>query len=298
MLSPLATSALKTIIFFDSQDIPLTLLEIKNYLVAQTGLSEPISLAELESALGIELQSQIHHQDGLFFLAGREKLVDLRRTRYQISLLRFRKARRYLVGLRFIPFLRAVAVSGSQALMSCDTKSDIDLFIITAPRRIWLARTFVSLYFQITGQRRYAAHIANRFCLNHYLSGEAKITRDQNLYTAVEYASLMPALGIAELNKFWQDNQWLSGFLHNPVAQHSNIFFNYEFSPWQKFFEGILDYTIAPILNKLLGFYQKKRIQMQDHILVSDDELSFHPGSRGQTVLARFQAKLTQVHEP
>ncbi|TSA46276.1 hypothetical protein D4R52_00840 [bacterium] len=255
-------------------------------------------LSDIEITIKSELSDKIVHKDGLFFLNGREQLVELRKARYKISFAHFRKARKYLKGLRFIPFLRCVAISGSQALLNSDAKSDIDLFIITDKNRIWLARMFVSLYFQVLGQRRHGGKIAARFCLNHYLALNALIEKDRNLYTAVEYASLVPALGISEFRNFLRQNHWITDYLASPVFEASNNFFNIEFSRLQTFFEKILDWSVAPLLDRLLGHYQKKRIRMQEHILVSDSELSFHPGSRGQTVLARFQGEIRRLQAP
>jgi hypothetical protein len=287
----LAQSIYNTLAFFDAQDLPLTLVEIKTYLVASPSLRE-ISLPEVQKVLAEALIGKIEQQNGFYFLSGRKELVALRQKRYRVSLAMLRKCRKYLWALRFFPYLRAVAISGSLALLNSDENSDIDLFLITKKNRIWVSRFLVSLYFQILGQRRYERHIKGRFCLNHYLSEDSEIRQDKNLYTAVEYASLLPVLGKEELIKFWRKNSWLQQFLRRPLPESRAIFFGLQFGFWRIFFEFILEYSIGPLINWVSGRYQKKRIKMQEYVLVSDCELSFHPDSRGQKVLARYQEKL------
>lgn len=291
-MTPLARAILKTLIFFDAQDMPLTISEIQNYLVAESNLPEDLTLTRLADTIVSELSGVASLADGFYFITGRENLLTLRQERYKISLMRFRRTRRWLRGLRFLPYLRAVAVSGSQALLNSQNDSDIDLFLITKPNRIWLTRLLVSLYFQILGQRRYGQQIRNRFCLNHYLCEGATISQDQNLYTAVEYANLLPVLGVAALGRFWAQNGWIRNFLHQPFLESANPFVALRFSPVQKALEYLLDFTIGPLLNWLSGIYQKRRIKLQEYIMVTDQELSFHPGSRGQRILASYQGKL------
>jgi hypothetical protein len=290
-MTPLAESARETLSFFDAQDIPLTLTEVRAYLVAKN-LPQDISFSTLLSVFETELKDMVDSQSGFYFLRGRQELLRIRQERYKISLRRFRKARRFLYWLRFFPYLRAVSLSGSQALLNSNTQSDIDLFVITQKNRIWLARLLVSFYFQVLGQRRYSLHIQNRFCLNHYLCAGTTITQDKNLYTAIEYASLLPVLGQEVVQQFWQTNEWLREFLHEPVLQKQVPFFEFKFSRLQRPLELVLDFTIGPLLNWIAGVYQKRRIKLQDYIIVSDMQLSFHPGSRGQKVLARFQNRL------
>lgn len=283
----------KTLAFFDAQDLPLTLMEIKAYL-------RPAKLSEIEKILETELQDQISSTHGFYFLKGREELTKSRISRYRASLLRFRKCRKFLSPLRFFPYVRAVAVSGSQALLNVQASSDIDLFITTKKNRIWLTRLVVSLYFQILGQRRHGDKTANRFCLNHYLGEGLTITQDRNLYTAVEYASLIPIVGHEVLEKFWRENGWIGeymkgggyGGLNAFTTLPKNITETFKF-PLQKLFEFLFGIVfIAPLFNFLSGLYQKRRIRMEEHILISDSELSFHPGSRGQKVLQRFEKRL------
>lgn len=291
-MTPLAQSIYKTLAFFDAEGLALTLMELKSYLMADNFAS--ISLSSIQNSLQTELRDKIGYKNGFYFLAPHENMVGLRNTHYRVSLERFRKTKKFLYWLRYIPYLRAVAISGSQALVNSAESSDIDLFIVTAKNRIWLARTMISFYFHIFRARRHGKYIRARFCLNHYLAADTAISQDKNLYTAVEYASLYPVIGAKNLEKFWRINPWAREFLASPVYEQTGIF-DYQFSFWQKILETVLDYSVGPLLNYLSGIYQKHRIKMQDYILVSDQELSFHPGSTGQKVLAKFAHSTSMI---
>ena len=285
----LQSSILKTLAFFDVQDLPLSLMEIRAYLGSSEG-----SLSDIEQSLKKEL-AHVTETDGVFFcLKGRKNLFMKRRDRYRLSLRRMRKTKQVLYLMRFIPFVRAVAVSGSQAILNSREQSDIDLFIITAKNRIWLARMLVTLYLQLLGQRRHGQHTQNRFCLNHYIDESVHITRDRNIYTAMLYSSFLPVFGNKFFARFYKKNQWIEDFLQNPIFEQSNNFFGFPVSRWQRFFEIIWEATLlAPIVNQVSGWYQKGRIKSQDYVYVSDTELSFHPNSRGQQVLAKFRENFT-----
>lgn len=297
-MSPLAQSVYKTLVFFDALEMPLTALQIQDYLLADKKLPRQVSLSEILSALDGELRGRVVGTGSIYYLPGREEFAKAAiQERYRISLQRLRKAQRFLRGLRHVPYVRAAAISGSLALLNSKPASDIDLFIIVKKNRIWLARVLVSGYFQILGQRRHGRFISDRFCLNHFVTEELAVSRDKDLFTAVSYASMLPAFGAAVVSRFWQKNPWLRDFLHAPVLEETNTFFALPPSRWQRGVEFVSDWTVGPLLNRLFGWYQRRRIRLQDDIIVNDDELSFHFATRGKTVLARFE-KGCQALEP
>lgn len=293
-MTTLAKSIYHTVVFFAAQGVPLTLMEIYSYLISTDRPRDAAadSLSKIKQTLDEELSGLIVEEGGWYVLPGKHELPDMRLKNYRISLIRYQKARIAMKGLRYIPFLRAVAISGSQALLTSGETSDIDLFVITKHNRIWLARVLISLYFQILGQRRHGLRIAGRFCLNHYLCEDTVISADRNLYTAAEYASLVPILGYEVLLRFWQQNDWVKTYFPRFEPELPSPFLVRKFSRFQKYIEWVLERTVSGPLNRILGRYQKQRVRMQDYILVSDQELSFHPGSRGQRVLRNYQESL------
>ena len=283
----LSQAVLETIRYFDVQDHCLTPLDISKYLLKTPDLPDrPFSIYEIIEALDI-LKDDVSKHSGFYFLKGREELVTKRLQNNVYATKRLKRMKRYLPFVRHIPYVKAVGVGGSEALNNSKEGSDIDLLVITDNNRIWLARLFVTTYFQLLGMRRYKDNIADRFCLNHYLAEEKELAEDHNLYTAVEYASIVPYYGSDVLQQFHQKNySWIKNFLAQPHFVKNDTPAPSQF---KKAIEKTLDFTLGDWLNNFVGYFQRKKIQPLEHIIISDDELSFHPDSKGRRVLARYK---------
>ena len=283
----LSQAVLETIRYFDVQDHCLTPLDISKYLLKTPGLQDrPFSIYEIIEVLDI-LKDDVSKHSGFYFLKGREELVTKRLQNNFYATKRLKRMKRYLPFVRHIPYVKAVGVGGSEALNNSKEGSDIDLLVITDNNRIWLARLFVTTYFQLLGMRRYKDNIADRFCLNHYLAEEKELAEDHNLYTAVEYASIVPYYGADVLQQFHQKNySWIKNFLAQPHFVKNDTPAPSQF---KKAIEKTLDFTLGDWLNNFVGYFQRKKIQPLEHIIISDDELSFHPDSKGRRVLARYK---------
>jgi predicted nucleotidyltransferase len=293
----LSQSILRTLAFFAAQGQAATLLEIRNYLFRVSPDQRKPDLGEIERALLGPLSGQVRHERGLFILTGQEAAIYGRADKYNRTLRLFKKARRWASGLRFVPYVRAVAISGSAALGNVSPDSDIDLLILVEDKRIFLARFLVSAYFQIFGGRRHGKNIVGRFCLNHYVVCGKRLQEDRNLYTAAEYSGLIPIFGQDRIRQFQRANlDWMGEYLVRSDPASTN-FFDYaesrSVSP-QIFLEKIL-FPLSALLERLLKAYQMQRIIPGRFILVSDDELSFHPDSKGQSILARYREILAGV---
>ena len=294
---------LSTLRFFDLQDQPLTLQELHWFLIADwqelkprldsqseitniEGESEKISIDEILRCLETECHGFVQNSRSFYHLPGRAEIVDIRLNGYFYGIEREKLIKKYARGLRHIPFVRGAALAGSQAMGRQKDSSDIDLFIITDPRYMWLARTLVTAYFQILGKRRHGNSIANRFCLNHYVAGAKKITQLRNLYTAYEYAKLRPLVYDPAIISFQNQNQdWLKSFFPNlSFEQEEKV----PQSAGQKFFEKFFSGGFGRFVERALKSWQLPKIHQQKFIVVEEDELSFHPDSKQQQLLADF----------
>lgn len=275
---------LSTLRFFDLQDLPLAVFELHKFLISDTSFS----LNEVTNAVAELVTNQkVAEHFGYFFLPGRQDLVAKRLANYEFGIIREKLITKYTKALARMPFIRGVAVAGSQALGQEKATSDIDLFIITKPGRMWTARTFVTLYFHFLRVRRHDTFIANRFCLNHYVAGGKVLNEGRNLYSAMEYGKLRPIVYQSGINNFWEANlSWMHSFfpnLHNPVG---NLIEKQALV--QKGLEKILSTTIGDYLEEKMKELQKKRIHTDQYVRVSEDELSFHPHSKQEKLLADF----------
>jgi len=301
----LAERIISTLRFFDLQKFPLTAFEIHKYLVADVNAlkSKIDSRFEIQDASSVPapavhfdtILTQLHilsregrivARNGFYALSGKDQLVQDRAKSYLTGLPREKRVQTFLVPARHIPFVRGVALAGSQALGQQRTTSDIDLLIITDPRRLWTARTLLSAWFHIFGVRRHGKKITNRFCLNHYLANPREVDAERNLYKAMEYTKLRSVFGASHIRRFQRANlEWMRQFFPNitfPKIKSETQ------SSLQLFLESIFNSKLGDWLERRLGQWQQKRIRQDQFVFVRKDELSFHPESKHESLLKGF----------
>jgi predicted nucleotidyltransferase len=81
-----------------------------------------------------------------------------------------------------VPFVRAIALTGSLAENKATEQSDIDLFIQVREGTIWTTRALVTLAIESAGIRRTDAKIAGRICLNWYATFNAPKEQSGRVY--------------------------------------------------------------------------------------------------------------------
>jgi predicted nucleotidyltransferase len=301
---PISERILLTLKWFSLQQTPLTLLELWRFLVrdpkellaslnASGDLSATVVLEDRRVASGEVLgvlnrlleTKQVGFAFGYYFLAGQEEMARRRWLSYDLGILREKLIKKYINFLGRLAFIDGVALVGSQAMGLQKAASDIDLLIITRPGWLWLPRTLVTAYFQLLGLRRYGNHIANRFCLNHYLSGPKPVGLGLTWYTAGEYGKLIPLVGRAAVFKFLAANRnWIMGYF--PNLKFASAGFAVEPS---KLIDRLLDNGLGRWLEKVLEQLQKPRIRTEEkNVIVESDELSFHPNSKQDALLREF----------
>lgn len=275
---------LSTLRFFDLQDLPLTIFELHKFLISD----QPIGLNQvLEATERLVGQEKVFKHDGYYFLPGKHKLVTKRLANYEFGIVREKLIKRYIRAMKRMPFIRGVAVAGSQALGQEKPTSDIDLFIITQPGRMWTARTFITLYFHFFRVRRHDKLIANRFCLNHYVAGNKILDEGRNLYSAMEYGKLRPIAYKQGINEFLECNLfWMHSFFPNLPLPIRTSKERPAFT--QIILEKIFSGGIGDFFEAKMEQLQKQRIHTDQYVRVLEDELSFHPDSREKKLLSDF----------
>jgi hypothetical protein len=100
--------------------------------------------------------------------------------------------------------VRGVAISGSLSKNFADENSDIDLFIITAKNRLWIARSFLRMFLKLA----FRVEKQRLFCMNYFIDEEALEIEEKNIYTATEIVTLMPLQGSIAFRDFFIANSW------------------------------------------------------------------------------------------
>src|SRR5579859_7049866 len=109
------------------------------------------------------------------------------------------------------PFVKGIAISGSLSKNFADEDSDIDLFIIAAKNRLWIARTLMHCFKKLA----FLVKREHYFCMNYYIDEEELQIREKNIYTAIEIATLMPVNGDTTFEQFYMSNNWTRNYLPN-----------------------------------------------------------------------------------
>lgn len=292
---------ISTLKYFDLQDLPLTLLEIHKFLLAnkeeikqrldgEWNLKSsddfpgprPVTVGDVLTCLEVECPTEVGCSSGFYFLAGRQAIVNERLRNYLNGIKREKLIKKFIGFCRFLPFVRGVALGGSQALGQERKTSDMDLFIITDPKYFWLARTFITSYFQLLGRRRHGKKIADRFCLNHYVAGVKVLSQSLDLYQATDIVKFRPLMGV--VGEFQQANEnWVKVFFPNFYfnkggAQASSI--------TQAISEKIFNNRFGQAVEKKLGQWQMARIKRGEFIVAEPGEISFHSKQKKQQLFA------------
>jgi hypothetical protein len=201
---------LATLAYFDLFQYPLTEREIYFFL------SRHIPPPAFEHALGALLaEGRVFSVDGFYSLRNDPALVHRRRSGNALAARMLGTADRITALLSHFPFVRAVGVSGSLSKQYADKDSDIDLFIITAPGRLWIARTLLHGLKKVS----FLLRRQDWFCMNYFIDETALRIPEQNLYTAIEIVTLLPLRGAGVFTAFRKANDWTDDYLPNSYGR-------------------------------------------------------------------------------
>jgi hypothetical protein len=279
------SAILKTLLYSDIFNYPLTKTEIWRYLIS----NKKTSISDTESTLN-KIKT-INFKNGLYFLRGREKLVNLRQEKEKISAKKLKKAQKIIQKLFLISTIRFIGISGNLALKNAEDKDDIDLFIITKKNTIWLTRLLVILVLNFLGvyRKRGDKNVRDKICTNMFLDeGALSFSRKRkNIFTAHEIAQLRPILGKKDTyEKLIGANKWIMDYLPNSFNALSNkIFENNKSQTKSNMFLTIVNHIVK--FPQLL--YMKKHKTKEE---ISDSILAFHPQSHKNYVLKRYRERL------
>lgn len=196
---------IRTMVYADVFDYPLTAAEIHRYLVGVRA-----SPAEVQNGLReLWAAGRLLYEDETYALPGRGSIIETRRRRAAVASQMWPRALRYGRWLGQLPFTRMVAVTGALAVDNVEPGADIDYLLVTEPGRLWLCRA-LSLVLV-----RWAARRGDIICPNYLLSTRALVFMERTLYTAHELTQMTPVAGSAVYRQMRELNRWSAEFLPN-----------------------------------------------------------------------------------
>ncbi len=304
-MNGLHKNILSTVAYYDAMDFPPTVFEIWKHLMAtdQTD-SGAVGLGAVVAALETEeLQRRITETDGFYALAGSEALVAKRRPREVRSLAALKGMHRLAGWLRYVPFVRMVAATGSVAMRNARQGSDWDLLISVRPGHIWMGRLLVTGFLQLIGKRRHGRHTRDRACLNFWVTSESLEITLKDWFSSHEYATVVPMFGAGEYRRFRASNTWISRFRPNFQPTGLIPLWCLPDTRITRFIRDIGEVLLGDRwVERQLGEWQKRKIianpktSWQGSLVSANDHvLMFLPKPRGPKIFAKFKQRLSEL---
>lgn len=277
-------AVLGAVVYASLFDYPLTPAQLETSLI---GVAADIATIERWWRESDLLQAAIEHRDGLYFPAGRSDLVRTRERREALSRELLDRDRRILRLVSNMPFVRMVALSGSLAHLNAEGGADLDLFVITAPRRVWGVTVATLVVSKMLGWRKHV-------CMNYVVSEHAMTIEPADLFSANQIIHLRPIVGHHIFQRFIQKNSFVRNFYPNfelPDTGHR--------PSKARLIERVLSMGIAQpfesLARTLYAWHLRRRArgwQSSDQVKLERECLKLHTSSHRASTIAKFDAAM------
>jgi hypothetical protein len=194
----LTEAFLKTIIYFDVFSYPVTLKELLDY----TGLGDD-RYDEAGRVMDVLVEMGLVKCKGGFYFLGDADKIERRKKGNQKAQERMPTAIRYSRIISWFPFVRGVLLSGSISKGYMAQSDDIDYFIVVENGRLWITRTFLTLFKKVFLLNSY-----RNFCINYFVGTDNLYIADHNLFTATELVFLVPVYNRDMYYRLLSENSW------------------------------------------------------------------------------------------
>jgi len=204
--SSLQQEIINVLHYFDVFHFPLRFDEIHQFIQYKC-TTEELS----ETLTDLVVNQSVYQFNDIYSLHVDELFVTRKLDGLRLAEKKIARAKKIGKFIQCFPFVRMVAISGSLSKGYADKHSDIDFFIVTNASNLWTCRTFLHLFKKLTflvGQQ-------HSFCMNYFIANSHLKIEEQNYFTAIELATLMPVTHSEIGARLVAENEWLSTFLPN-----------------------------------------------------------------------------------
>jgi hypothetical protein len=275
-------AVLKSVIYASLFEYPLTLDQLQQSLIGVRADCSTILSWWRASEL---LQSTVECRDGLFFPLGRVDLIATRARREAVSRNLLDRDRRILSMMARLPFVRMAALSGSLAHLNAEGSADLDLFVITAPDRVWAVTLTVLVLSRLFGWRK---HI----CLNYVVSERAMKIVPEDLFTANQIIHLRPVFGELVFDRFVKANGFVRTHYPNFELQQN---LKPQASSLKRSVERLLSFGPAQIAERMARAIYRRHLnsrastwQSRTEVRLEGECLKLHTSSHRVSTLKKF----------
>lgn len=288
---------LKPILYFSLFKYPLTEEEIFAF-------SEANSKDQIKEELNDLVSNQVIYKiDEFYLIDNDESQIKRRLSGNQMAKDIHKKATTVSRFISKFPYVEGVGISGALSKGYYDDEGDIDFFIMTTPKRLWIARTLLILYKKI-----FLLNSKKYFCVNYFISTNSLEIEEKNRFTATELTTMLPMYGNGSFYDFYEQNKWVYNYLPNKSLSEGLTKMSLVKKPlFTKFLESILNTKLGDWLDSffLKITYKKWKVKfnkLEDKhfniALKSTKNVSkHHPLNFQRKVIERLNDKYDEVKE-
>src|SRR5258706_389023 len=188
---------LRAIMYFDVFNYPITAEEALAFAPLSIDHSSKPRLQNL-------VDEKVIFKLGKFYsIQNNFELVERRLRGNLLAERKMKTAEKYSRLISSFPFVRGVLLSGSISKGFMDETSDIDYFIITEAKRLWIVRSLLAIF-----RRVFLFNSSKNLCTNYFIDTENLSIPDRNIFTATELCTLKSMYGQGFIQKFQDANRW------------------------------------------------------------------------------------------
>jgi hypothetical protein len=297
---------LKTIIYFDLFNYPLTAWEMWKWLYNDNlHKIEKYEFFDIVEILDNSqfLKDRIKSHEGFYFLNNHERLVKQRKDRYVIAWQKFRKIRRITKILKWVPFVKMIAVCNDLAYFNAPSESDLDFFIITQKKRIWLTRFFSVLIIKLLGLRPSEKGKKDKVCLSIYINEdnlnlEKYRISSNDIHFTYWLESIIPLYDADNYyQRLRQANSWIKKFLPHVFPYKANLRQEVAESKLIKIIKKFESLFFCNLDEKFYRWLQTKKfspkikelLNKDTRVVANDQILKFHTNDNREEIKKKFQ---------
>jgi len=286
----LREAIIRTVCYFDIFDFPLTRREAGDRMYGAVAAA-----AEVDRGIASLIEARVIETDGEYiFLRGRSGLPAVRAERKVFSERKWRRARKWARIFAAFPGVELAGVGNTLAYDNARDGSDIDLFIVTAPKAIWRTRFFCAALAAVLDLRPKNGNNRDKLCLSFFVTTEA-----------LNMQAL--ALGANDVYMHYWTRQM------RPLAgkqRTADLFFskNHETSPREKIGRSVVLRLLCAPLGLLPGSFMRgwqrrhfpkaivdAEAEHNGSVVISDSILKFHVSDRRADIYERWQKRVESI---
>lgn len=314
MVTPLQRSLLKTLAYFDTFDFPLTAEEIYRWLWAYQG---EVDMQRIRiELLQLAEQKKINKEQSFYCLPGRHAIILKRQEAVPLVKKKMEIARKAGNLIRYVPYVDAMYVCNTVAGAVPHEKSDIDVFIVIRPGRLWMTRALITILFSLFRIRRTKTQVHNRICLSFYITGgSANLSGitwgSPDIYLMYWVDQLVPVYDPGNmLQHIYEQNGWVKKWI--PHGLHASIPHprfsaqkNTTSSLVRRFAEALCAGFLGEYAEKILRQWQRQKMHANmesvlkrndSRVVVHDAMLKFHENDRREYFRQRWKDRCFELN--